>query len=373
MVAPTPFFADRGCHVRILEEIKSLQQRGHQVVLCTYHHGRSVEMVDTRRIINIPWYSNLAAGPSWHKIYLDFLLLLKSLFVTARFKPDIIHAHLHEGAFIGKVLSIVFGKPLVFDYQGSLTAESVDHDFFRENGFLYKLACDVEGKVDYWPDIIVSSAPQNIHTKRLEVIYDGVDVEKFRSYPRDKGLCDKLGVPQDARIVSYLGVLGTYQGTDILLRVAKQIVGKLPNVYFLVMGYPFVEKYRAQAKAMGLAEKVILPGKIDYEEAANYISLGNVAVAPKISHTEANQKILNYMACGLPTVAFDTKGNRALLGDAGILVPLENKEKFTESLVALLRDDELQARLGKKARQRVERKFSWERVGARLEDVYKSL
>lgn len=38
-IAPTPFFADRGCYMRILGEIQALQRWGHEVPLVTYHPG----------------------------------------------------------------------------------------------------------------------------------------------------------------------------------------------------------------------------------------------------------------------------------------------------------------------------------------------
>src|SRR6476661_7877531 len=101
MIAPTSFFADTGCHVRILEEIRSLQEAGHEVVVCTYHTGDGVENVDVRRSLDVPWLKRVQVGSSRHKLYFDAMLTLKSAWVALRFKPDIIHAHLHEGALIG--------------------------------------------------------------------------------------------------------------------------------------------------------------------------------------------------------------------------------------------------------------------------------
>ncbi|GAH30553.1 unnamed protein product [marine sediment metagenome] len=42
VIAPTPFFADRGCHIRILEEIRALQKLGNKVTLYTYGLGRDM-------------------------------------------------------------------------------------------------------------------------------------------------------------------------------------------------------------------------------------------------------------------------------------------------------------------------------------------
>ena len=83
-----------------------------QVVLCTYFLGRDVEGIPTERTVMIPWYNKLSAGPSWHKFYIDVLLLSKVLRACRNFRPDIIHAHLHEGILIGKIASLIFRVPL---------------------------------------------------------------------------------------------------------------------------------------------------------------------------------------------------------------------------------------------------------------------
>ncbi|HJV67074.1 MAG TPA: glycosyltransferase, partial [Geomonas sp.] len=123
VLAPTPYFADRGCHVRILEEARAVNNEGVQLHLVTYHIGRDAGGFPIDRIPKIPWYKKLGAGPSWHKPYLDLLLLFKALKVARDFKPDLIHAHLHEGAFIGAILKRILRIPMLFDCQGSLTGE----------------------------------------------------------------------------------------------------------------------------------------------------------------------------------------------------------------------------------------------------------
>ena len=129
MIAPTPFFADRGCHVRILGEAKALIDLGHELILCTYFLGRDIEGIPVVRTLSVPWYNKLSAGPSWHKFYIDLLLLWKVVSVCRTFRPDVIHAHLHEGVVIGKIASRLFRIPLVADLQGSLTDELLAHRF----------------------------------------------------------------------------------------------------------------------------------------------------------------------------------------------------------------------------------------------------
>jgi hypothetical protein len=103
MIAPTSFFADYGCHVRIWEEIQALQRLGHRVVLTTYHNGDNMPGIDIRRSWDVPWVKRAMVGSSRHKIYLDAALSWRSLRVALAARPTIIHAHLHEGVLIGAV------------------------------------------------------------------------------------------------------------------------------------------------------------------------------------------------------------------------------------------------------------------------------
>jgi hypothetical protein len=68
MVAPTSFFADYGCHVRILAEATNLQNLGHRVVICTYHNGDNVQGLDIRRGWGPPWIQRPVVGSSRHKV-----------------------------------------------------------------------------------------------------------------------------------------------------------------------------------------------------------------------------------------------------------------------------------------------------------------
>ena len=164
MIAPTSFFADYGCHVRILEEARILQRLGHQVTIVTYHNGNPVPGLDIRRTLPIPWRKNYEVGSSRHKVGFDALLGLKTFELLARQRFDVVHAHLHEGALIGLVLGRLFGRPVVFDFQGSMTAEMLDHHFLRREGAIYRLLRRLETWIDHRAGLILTSST---HAERL--------------------------------------------------------------------------------------------------------------------------------------------------------------------------------------------------------------
>lgn len=382
MIAPTPFFADRGCHVRIYEEARALQKLGNRVVIYTYHNGRDIAGINTRRIMNIPWYKKLEAGPSYHKTYLDFLLLLKLLKSGIYEKANIIHAHLHEGALLGKIYKKFRRIPLVFDFQGSLSSELVDHNFLKRKSFAFKFIRKVEKSINNSADaIVVSSANSanllkeelDVKKDKIFVVQDGVDVNEFKMYKDTADLRRKLNLPLNKKIVVYLGLLNRYQGVDCLLEAISYLVKKNQNVHFLIMGYPDVKKYEEIARKKEISDTVTFTGRIDYRQAPQYLSLGDIAVSPKISKTESNGKLYNYMAVGLPIVVFDTPVNREILGELGIYAELGDPVSLAERLERVLSNDNLAKDLREKLRQKAVDVYSWQATGKKLMDVYQKL
>ncbi len=380
MLAPTPFFAHRGCHVRILEEIRALAALGHEVTLCTYGLGEEVPDVRTVRAPRVPWYRKLTAGPSWHKLYLDALLLMTAARTLRRLRPHVIHAHLHEGAAIGTGLARLFRVPLVADLQGSMTDEMSEHGFFDRWRWGERLFVWLERWIDGAPaEIVTSTEPllARLTTRRSDgaahvtLLGDGVDTESFRPDPdARRRLRERLGYGGGDLVVGYLGLLTPYQGIDLLLEVAPRIVAEVPATRFLVMGFPNEDAYRKRSELAGLGDRVRFTGRIPYEEAAAHLTAADLAVSPKLSATDGNGKLLDYMAVGLPAVAFDTAINRAILGELGVYARLGDGVDLSARLVERLRDAARRRTVGQALRRRAVEQFSWQARARQLETVY---
>lgn len=380
MLAPTPYFADRGCHVRIYEEARALTRLGHQVCIVTYHLGRDMPGITTVRIPRIPWYKKLEAGPSWHKPYLDLLLLITAYRFARSFRPDLIHAHLHEGALIGWVLKKLLGLPLLFDYQGSLSGESLNHGFLRQKSLLHRIFVAIEGFINRSADGIITSSGEGrqelqadfgVSPEKISTLIDGVDIKVFKPGSRLQAR-QELGIPLDARVVVYLGLFNQYQGLDLLLEAITIVRYRMPGVHFLLMGFPDQE-YCRKAARMGLDAMITFTGRVPYDSAPLYLSAGDLAVSPKLARTEANGKLFNYMACGLPTVTFESAVNREILGECGIYADYGSAASLAERIVCALNDRDLLATLGHQSRQRAVEVHSWQARGLELLQVYQNL
>jgi glycosyltransferase involved in cell wall biosynthesis len=383
MVAPTSFFSDYGCSVRILEEARVLQRMGHQVTVCTYRNGKDIPGLSIQRTPGIPFREHYEVGSSPHKIAFDLLLFWTVLGTVLRQRPHVIHAHMHEGALIGLIVGRLLRIPLVFDFQGSLTGEMLDHKFLHRDSIFYRPLRWLERVIDRLSPAILTSShnarrllledfecdPRQIHT-----VADCVDLQAFYP-PRDEEKSmlrhrrGSLAIPEGRRVVVYLGLLADYQGTDALLEAAAQLLRRREDVHFLIMGFPAVEHYREMAHRLGIADHVTFTGKLPYCHARDYLALGDVAVAPKMSATEGSGKILNYMALALPTVAFDTPVSREYLAEQGFYARPGDATSLADALHRALSNGD-SARRGTALRQMAMQHYTWDRAAEIIVKAY---
>jgi glycosyltransferase involved in cell wall biosynthesis len=386
MLAPTMFFADYGCHVRILEEAVILRKLGHRVTILAYPNGNNIAGLDVRRCWGVPFNYRVIVGSSRHRLYLDVMLAIKAILHVLRDRPDVIHAHLHEGGLLGWFLSKLTRVPLVFDFQGSMTSEMIDHHWLREGSWAHKPLLWLETRIDHAAPVLMTSSQHgasllkqqfSVPEKRIYPTPDCVNADNFLpsviSDADKQQLRGELGVPSDKHLIVYLGLLAEYQGTGLLLEAIRQIKQKRSDFHLLLMGFPH-EPYQFYAAQLGVSDVVSFTGKIPYELAPRYLALGDLAVAPKLSATEGSGKILNYMSMALPTAAFDTPVSREYLGDWGLYAP-ERSASGLAAILGYMLDMPVGERaiLGERLRERVMTLFSWERVGEQMVAVYQAL
>ncbi|MCL5996020.1 MAG: glycosyltransferase family 4 protein [Chloroflexi bacterium] len=384
-IAPTSFFGDYGCHVRILEEARALKRLGHDVTILTYYKGNDVPGFRIIRTLPTPWHGNYEVGSSRHKFAFDALLAIKLIQVLSRNRFDVIHAHLHEGALIGSVLAKPWHTPVCFDYQGSLTSEMLDHGFLRRNTNALGLWQRLERFTEKLPaatftstlracDVLRAQLP---HGTLIEALPDGVNTDTFHPdvLNADERAARRMlyGINSDDHVVVFLGLLARHQGIQCIIEAAAILKATGRRVRWLVMGYPGVSQWQQTASAHGVGEDLIFTDRVPYDNAPHMLALGDIAIAPKLSLTEGSGKILNYMAMGLPTVAFDTPAQVEYLGNLGVYAPVGNVELLAQHVAELIDQPTHRAILGQRLRARVRQHFGWDRVAQRVVTVYNKI
>lgn len=384
VVAPTPFFADRGTHIRILEEALALEKLGNDITIATYHIGREINnevktKIDVRRIRRfLFWYHKLEAGPDWQKIILDLLLIKKTLFLARIKKPDVIHAHLHEGVLIGWIVQkILFWKKikLVTDFHGSLTKEMVSHNYLG-GGILKKIFGFVEKIIDNLGDFAITSSLENTEEIKkirkngeVETILDGVNLDYYADLPTKEDLKKELELPLNKFIIAYTGALVPNKGTSYLFEAIKLVLNKNRGVFFIIGGFP-IEKAEKFVKENNFQENIRLIHPLNYFDLPKILSASDAGIDPKDSSTrQASGKILQYMGAGLPVICFERKNNREYLEEGGIYAKEISGKSLTDAIMQLQVDKKsiiIKSQLNK---ERI-KNFSWKTSAEKINNIY---
>jgi glycosyltransferase involved in cell wall biosynthesis len=208
---------------------------------------------------------------------------------------------------------------------------------------------------------------------RPETILDlpnGSDVDELRPIPQAVAR-EALGWPQDAPVVGYIGAI--FERDAVLMaRAFDQIRQVEPRARLVLIGYCNV----AVETLVAAPEAVLRTGRIRYDEINRYLAACDVCWLP-LRDSGANRgryplKVNDYMAVGCPVVATAVGDVAALIqrGEFGLLAA-DRPDDLARQVLALLHDPARRAAMGQRARQLAETEFTWDQIGAKLEQFYR--
>jgi glycosyltransferase involved in cell wall biosynthesis len=195
----------------------------------------------------------------------------------------------------------------------------------------------------------------------VTVVRTGPDPDRLRPLPPDPAL--RRG---RKHLVVYLGVMGAQDGVDLAVRAVDRIVhdeGRT-DVSFTFIGSG--ESYRqvvALRDALGLADYLELPGRLPDEAVARLLSTADVGLCPDpknpLNDVSTMNKTMEYMAYGLPVVAFDLHETRVSAADAAVYATPNDVSSFAALALELLDDPPRRRSMGRFGRARVEETLAW--------------
>ncbi|HEX8787990.1 MAG TPA: glycosyltransferase family 4 protein [Telluria sp.] len=181
------------------------------------------------------------------------------------------------------------------------------------------------------------------------------------------------GSLQPQRIL-YLGRLEAAKGVFELLAAASLLAPRFPALRLVFGGEGDAAALRARAAALGLAERIELPGWLGPRERDLELAQAGVFCLP--SHAEGlPMAMLEAMAAGKAVVATAVGAIPEALhdGDNGLLVPPHDVDALARALAQLLGDEALRDRLAGRARATIEQHYSTEVVCGQLSAIYREL
>jgi glycosyltransferase involved in cell wall biosynthesis len=160
------------------------------------------------------------------------------------------------------------------------------------------------------------------------------------------------------------GKMGRQDRVDLLIDVIAELVKvrRRHDCRFVLLGDgECLDALRADVVRRGLDPWVSLPGWLSEQELYAYLASADVGLDTSLQREVSPVKAIEYMAFGLPVVAFDLPETAALVTGAGALVPEGDLRRFADTVEALLADPARGAALGDEGRRRIETEWCWER------------
>jgi glycosyltransferase involved in cell wall biosynthesis len=201
---------------------------------------------------------------------------------------------------------------------------------------------------------------------RIEVLYPGVDTDRFQPGLDGSPVRREAGIPPDAPVVTLVARFQDVKGHDVFQAMARQVAAQIPTVHFLVAGENTQSSadsaYKTRILAAAEADPWLRP-RLHYlgfrADVERVLAAADGVVCS--SHFESYGLVnVEAMACGKPVVSTNRGGpaETILHGETGFLVEPGDAAGLARHVIALLRDSGLRARLGMAGRRRVETHFS---------------
>jgi glycosyltransferase involved in cell wall biosynthesis len=216
-----------------------------------------------------------------------------------------------------------------------------------------------------------------IKKEKIHVIYNGVDVEKFKPRPNRVEMHREFGLEDDIKIVLFVGRLYHRKGLEILLRSIPPVLKEFSNVRFVISGKGFKKKeenLRNLAKELNIENYVTFLGYVPDEKLPLLYSASDIFVLPAI-YENFPFAILEAQATGLPVISTKVGGIPELLVDNenGFVIAPGDSTELTQRLLVLLQDAKLAKEMGDCGRKLIEEKFDWRLITSQVINLYREL
>ncbi len=277
-----------------------------------------------------------------------------------------------------------FGVRFIFDHH-DLVPELVEAQYVGWKQRIVSVVCRLAEKASFrCADAVIST---NESYRMLACTRGGKATNAVfvvRSAPRVnafKRLAERPELRNGRRYLAiYVGVMGVQDGVDYLLRAIRIVTGDLAfrDVQFVLIG-DGDERTRLERLTieLGLMHVAKFTGRIPDSDLKDYLSTADIGLAPdplgKLNDLSSMNKIVEYMAMGLPVVSFDLKESRRTAHGAAAFAPPNSELAFASEIVTLLCDLRRRTEMAKVGRDRFERELCWERQEGRLLSAYDSV
>jgi len=304
----------------------------------------------------------------------DIFAFFEILSLLFQLKPDTIHVNSSKAGGIvgiaGRIYGISSGKKIKLIFTAHGWAFNEDRPKWQI--WLIKIFSKLT-VVFYDKIICVSEYDYNIAiknkiapAKKLITIHNGIDLKNLSFLPKEQA--QKKLINKTSPFV--IGTIAEYtknKGLFYLLKAIKKIKDKEFDVVLIGSGEnPDKEKMHNFVKKNNLKNVHLIEF---INNAASYLKAFDVFVLSSLKEG-LPYTILEAMAAEIPIIATNVGGVPEMLDDCGILIPSKNPDSIGKEILYLINNPDLSQEMTRKARQKVEKEFSLEKMLQETKNLY---
>jgi glycosyltransferase involved in cell wall biosynthesis len=348
--------------------------------LVIFYYAAAGAMMEKIRALGVPIYFASAKSPSylprWLRSDSRSRLLQKCISLgriayrlSTRDTPITIAVRRHLRK--NRVDVVVLNSDLHFQYCGAVAARRENLPVLcRKTGGINE-GLRIKKLLTPLVDVFVPGSKatekdqlKNPATKRCVLLYEGIDISKYRGRRHNPRLRSALGLPENKKIVTSVARLEAGKGQPELIEAAASVIQEFPDVVFLIVGEetppngPNISALRNSVLRLGLTDHVVFAGARG--DVPDILAITDVFVhCPTtwieglgICHLEA-------MASGIPSVISRNGGlpEPAIEGVTGFVVPPADIAAMSRAILHFLMNPEAAEKFGRAARARAEELF----------------
>jgi glycosyltransferase involved in cell wall biosynthesis len=377
LVAPQPFYQERGTPIAVRMLVEVLCGQGHAVDLLTYHEGADLE-IDGLRILRtpaLPGLRHVPIGISWKKLVCDLLLSGRLLGLALSRRYDVIHA-VEEAVFPAILLRSSARARVVYDMDSMLGESLVSK--WRMLRPAERVLRAMERAVIRRTDAVFAVC--NDLARHVTVDAPGVPVFLIEDVALpSQPLCggaEPLRELLDIRgaLALYVGNLQHYQGVEQAVRAMAQLPKTFDLTLVLIGGAPEdVARMRSLVRKLHLEERVYLLGPRPLAQLTGFLEQADILVSPRLRGSNTPMKVYSYMNSGTAILATRIASHTQVLDDDCALLVEPTPQALAKGLATLAADAPLRTRLGSAAHGRAAERYSLEAFRKKVCAAYRTL
>lgn len=350
-----------GQEIRIITEAEGLIKRGHRIIIAASPDARIIKQAKTRNIETAPLSMERFSVLGHIKKLID---------IINKYEIDIVNTHSSRDSWLASIAArLSFRKPVIIRTRHLSTPIS--------NNLMSRIVYNhLPHKIITTGESIKDSMIEknNFNPDRIVSIPTGIDLKIFKTGKSGANIRRNFNIPVRAPLIGMVSVLRSWKGHIYLLEAIPDVVKKIPNARFLIVGDgPYKDVIEEKIKKTGVGKYVIMTGH--RENIPEILSAIDFLAFPSYANEGVPQAVLQAFAAGKTVIASNAGSisEVVLNNKTGILIPSRNSSVLAKMIIELLKDKDKRKKMAVAGKKLVESGYSLEAMLNKIEKLYNEL